>query len=524
LRDALNISAATKNAQIPMQKDPDKKPIVITKTGYMLFLKCPNEFWLSYQKPELFERIDDLKYRHLRQQGYDVQRLVREMSVFRTEPAERTVEFERDFKASGLFARSDIVATTTATGEIEIYEIKSSSKVKDDHIHDVAFQRVVAEANGFTVAKTFVITANPEFIRHGEIDPDELFVISDVTDLVSAIVDETREQIETAFAYLETEPVPSLIDYCNTDRLGCAFIRHHFPDLPERTIFDIPYLANDKRRQLLAEGIVDIVDIPDDFPLSANQRMQVTAARTGEIAIDRSEIEKRIESWEYPLHFLDYETFSYAIPQFDGIKPFQQMCFQYSLHTIAEPGAEVAHAFYLSRTDEDPPRAMAEHLRESLSGNIGTVFVWYEPFEKGRNSEMAEMFPELAGFFEEVNLKTHDLMKIFSDKLYVHPAFNGRSSIKKVLPVLIPELRYDELGINEGMTASISWFHAATWNTLDDAERQTIFADLEEYCEMDTRAMVEIFEVLRKLTKSTEDESRIIDILPGVQLELFSIR
>lgn len=509
-----------------MQKDPEKRQIetVITKTGYMLFLKCPNEFWLSYRNPELFDPVDDIKYRHLRQQGYDVQRLVRQMSVFTTDPAEKSVEFERDFKAPRLFARSDIVAASTATGEIEIYEIKSSSKVKDDHIHDVAFQRVVAEANGFTVAKTFVITANPEFVRHGEIDPDELFVISDVTDLVTAIVDETREQIKTAFAFLETEPVPSLIEYCNTDRLGCAFIRHHFPELPERTIFDITYLANEKRRRLLADGIIDIADIPDDFPLSENQRMQVAAARTGEIAIDRSEIEKRIGSWEYPLHFLDYETFSYAVPPFDGIRPFQQMCFQYSLHTIAEPGGEVAHASYLSRGNEDPPRAMAEHLRRSLSGNIGTVFVWYEPFEKGRNGEMAEMFPDLAPFFEEVNSKTHDLMKIFSDKLYVHPAFNGRSSIKKVLPVLIPELRYDELGISEGMTASISWFHAATWNTLDDAERKTIYSDLEKYCEMDTLAMVEIFKVLRKLAEPTQPERQVIDILPGVQLELFSIR
>ena len=113
---------------------------------------------------------------------------------------------------------------------------------------------------------------------------------------------------------------------------------------------------------------------------------------------------------------------------------------------------------------------------------------------------MAEMYPEFADFFEEVNQKTCDLMKIFSDNLYIHPDFRGRTSIKKVLPVLCPHLSYKELGIGDGMTASISWFRAATWPTLDAAERERIFKDLEKYCELDTWAMVEIFNHLVGLT------------------------
>ncbi|MBK8466767.1 MAG: DUF2779 domain-containing protein [Chloracidobacterium sp.] len=206
-----------------------------------------------------------------------------------------------------------------------------------------------------------------------------------------------------------------------------------------------------------------------------------------------------MSEWEYPLHFLDYETFAYAIPQFDGIKPFQQMCFQYSLHTIDQPGAELRHREYLSRGNDGPPRSVAEHLRDSMSGGIGTVFVWYEAFEKGRNTEMAEMFPDLADFFNEVNAKTYDLMKIFSENLYIHPDFKGKTSIKKVLPVLVPSLSYQELGISEGMAATIKWFRAATWTSMNDAERLTIFNDLQEYCELDTFAMVEIFRVLAAL-------------------------
>ncbi|MGB4988677.1 MAG: DUF2779 domain-containing protein, partial [Pyrinomonadaceae bacterium] len=157
------------------------------------------------------------------------------------------------------------------------------------------------------------------------------------------------------------------------------------------------------------------------------------------------------------------------------------------------------HREFLSPGDDEPPRSVAESLRDAMSDGIGTVFVWYESFEKGRNSEMAEMFPDLADFFNEVNEKTYDLMKIFSENLYVHPDFKGRTSIKKVLPVLVPNLRYDELGIPDGMTATIQWYRAATWPSLSDAERLSIFNNLLEYCDLDTKAMVEIYNVLRSV-------------------------
>jgi hypothetical protein len=112
---------------------------------------------------------------------------------------------------------------------------------------------------------------------------------------------------------------------------------------------------------------------------------------------------------------------------------------------------------------------------------------------------MAAMFPEYAPFFEEVNAHTVDLKKIFSDKLYIHPDFKGRSSIKKVLPVLVPELSYATLGIGDGLTATISWFRAVKWDTMDADTRQKIFDDLEIYCELDTIAMVRIFDVLTGL-------------------------
>jgi len=473
----------------------------LTKTAYLRYLKCPPEFWLDYHQPLLMAEPTTLEYEHLRQQGYAVQQLAKQLKRF-LPSSEFTVDFERPFQNTDFYARSDIAVTENATGLIDLYETKSAASVKDEHLDDTTFQTMVAERNGFTVGRCFVITMNGEYVRRGEIDPEQLFTVSDVTDEVRGRLELTSENARNAIAYLDTIPVPSLADYCADNKLECAFIQQNFPDLPEYTVFDIAFLKNDKRRDLLSQGIVSITDVPDDYPLSDKQRIQVAAAKSGEILIEHEKIAKRADAWEYPLQFLDYETFAYAIPQFDGIRPFQQMCFQYSLHSIDSPGAELRHDFFLSHGEGDPPRALTESLKEAMSGGIGTVFVWYESFEKTRNSEMAEMFPEHAAFYDEVNAKTYDLMKIFSDKLYIHPDFKGRSSIKKVLPVLVPELSYKDLGIGDGMTATISWYRAVKWETLSDDDRQKTFHDLEKYCELDTIAMVEIFRHLAALAPS----------------------
>lgn len=479
-------------------KPTTKMAYRLTKSAYLQFIKCPQEFWLEVHQPLLVASGPiTLEHEHLRQQGYLVESYVKKLARFQSND-EIFVDFQRTFQTSDLWARSDIVVADRETGAVEIYEIKSSSSVKEEHYDDVAFQVVAAERAGYKVKGAFVVTLNNEYVRDGEIDHENLFTVHEITDTVELKRRDTEDRIWLAFEYLKTFPAVSLADYCMDKKLDCKFIQMHFESFPASTVFDLLFLKHEKRRELLRSDIIDIIDIPDDFPLSDKQRTQVEIARSGVARIDGEKIAKILDSFEYPLHFLDYETFAYAVPQFDGVRPFQQMVFQYSLHTIDAPGAEPRHAEFLSRGGGEPAREVATHLRETMGDDIGTVLVWYEAFEKGRNTEMGEMYPEFKAFFDEVNSKTFDLMKIFADGHYIHPEFKGRTSIKKVLPVLVPDLDYKALGISEGLSATIKWFRAAKWETLSDAERETIFQDLLEYCELDTWAMVRIYYELQK--------------------------
>jgi hypothetical protein len=121
--------------------------------------------------------------------------------------------------------------------------------------------------------------------------------------------------------------------------------------------------------------------------------------------------------------------------------------------------------------------------------------VWHESFEKGRNTEMGELFPEFKAFYREVNKRIIDLKIPFSEGWYVHKDFLGSASIKKVLPVLVPELSYTALDIHEGNSAQRLWMETVLEGE-HAAERAKVFQNLDKYCTLDTRAMVRIYEKL----------------------------
>lgn len=469
---------------------------MLTKSAYMDFLRCPREFWLDQHSDERAEL--SLEAQHRREQGYDVQRLAREMSIFKS----GVVNFERRFLSDEFDAKSDVVITDPDTGEISIYEVKSGTSIekKPEYIDDVAFQVMVAESLGFKIAKAYVITVDTSYVRNGAIDVDRLLKVNDVTDAVIAKQTETIANACAAIKYLETEPVPNIAEFCDA-KFDCRFIRRHFPDIPEYNITKIARLHATKRAELLAAGIVDIRDVPTDFKLSDKQRRQVDIACSGETFIDAEAIGEALGNLRYPLHFLDYETFGDAIPKYEGIRPYRQMLFQYSVHTFSVPNAEPQHRFHVSRGHDGvhPVSEMLERLSEDLAGGIGSVVVWHESFEKARNIEGGDLFPEFTEFLNEVNAAIFDLKTVFSNGHYIHPGFRGSASIKRVLPVLCPDLSYETLEIGDGMTASIKWYHMATRRG-DEAELQKIYDDLCAYCHLDTLAMVKIFEVLQGVT------------------------
>jgi hypothetical protein len=272
--------------------------------------------------------------------------------------------------------------------------------------------------------------------------------------------------------------------------------RFIYPELDKYSIYNLSKINANLIGELEDLGIESIGDIPDGIKLTSRQKFQRDSVKKNKPHVDKKKIKEFMDSVKYPLYFLDYETLSSVIPAFDGLSPFQQLPFQYSLHILEKPGAELKHKEYLHKDQTHPAEPLLKRLKEDI-GSEGTILVWYEPFEKGRNTELGELFPEYKDFMEGINARIIDLMTPFSDDWFVDKDFLGSASIKKVLPVLVPELTYKDLDIQEGGSAQRSWMETVLGGK-NKEQKEKIMNDLIEYCKLDTLAMVKIFERLQK--------------------------
>ncbi len=494
--------------------------MTLTKSEYLLFLKHPSWLWLKkYDKtkiPELDANTQVVFDAGHRLEAYAEQLFSGGHTLgfnnyneylslpHRTKQAKEnghTVLFQARYEANNLTCITDIVEFTSPSS-LNLYEVKSGTKVKEENEFDLAFQLTVLESCGYTVDNISIIHVDGDYIRHGDIQPSELLKTVDVTEAVKARREATAKHIASAFKILERNVIPDISP--RHSRLGCmkewVSIFRTLTEVPEMSIYDLTAPSATIIGELEDLDVVLIKDIPNSIKLTDKQARQVAAVKAGAHSVDIPKIKEFLSTLTYPLYFFDYETCKDVIPPFDGVKPHQQVTSQYSLHILEEPGGDIRHTEFIHRTNENPAHSLAASLRKDI-GDTGTILVWYEPFEKSRNTEMAEMLPEYTEFFTQLNDRVIDLMTPFSEGYYVDPRFLGSASIKKVLPVLVPELSYKELEVQEGQTAQRLWMEAVLEGKGSEQEKEKLFQDLLTYCELDTLAMVRIYERLLALTK-----------------------
>jgi len=490
--------------------------MTLTKTDFKEYLLCNKCLWLKKKKPELYTEGEfSLFLKKLIKDGYKVEKYIQQLfptGVFVGGDKEHLIKktqellngtqtiFQATFETDeGLFVKLDILKFNTETNKWDIYEVKASSEIKTDlqhnHIKDITFQTIVAEKAGVDIGDSYIVLVNKKYVRKGPVDINELCVFENVTDIVKEEKENVLKEIDEALEMLKYDDVS--LNECNclykSDGQKCDCFYLFNPKVPEYSVHNV--LRGKKLKLLIDDDIFDIKDIPDDFDLTDPQKDKVTLQKTGRPMIDKLAIVETLSGLQYPVYFLDYETYASPIPLLDGYKTNQNIVFQYSLHKLNEDGT-LDHFEYLADDLEHATSELLKSLKENI-GPTGSVLVWYEIFEKGRNKELAELHPEYREFMEDVNNRVFDLMKVFK-KDYLHPDFQGSASIKKVLPVMLPELSYKGLDIQNGTMALSEWEKMIN-DGLDEDEREEIRKNLLAYCKLDTLAMVEIFNKLKML-------------------------
>ncbi|RED48805.1 DUF2779 domain-containing protein [Seonamhaeicola aphaedonensis] len=487
----------------------------LTKTNFIQYLQCPESLWLLKNKPENYPNGEfSLFLEKLVTEGYEVEAYAQDLfpeglkleSFVSPEKTKAKLSenhshfFQPAFEtAKGALAVIDILEKNQ-DGSYNIYEVKSSTSIhtdkKHNHLKDACFQKYVMTECGYNISKVFIIHLNKEYVKNGEINPNELLEIKDVTDKLDEIYSETVNEINAALNFLTKQIDTSSNCSCieNTRNNHCDAFKYFNPEVRQHSIYEINGIRAKKIIELRDLGVLNIKDIPSDFVLSEKQQLQVVSNIQKKPLIQKDVINETLNSLKFPLHFIDYETFPTAIPKVDGMRPHQHLTFQVSIHTLAEDGM-ISHFEYLADKME-LPKKLIEGM-EQFTGSTGTFVSWYAPFEKKRNEEMASLFPEHKSYLEYINSHMFDLEKLFYTA-YVDYRFLGRTSIKNVLPVLEPELSYKNLEIQNGTMALDTWGRLMLEpESFEDTE--TVKKDLLAYCELDTEAMVRIYQKLKNL-------------------------
>ena len=493
-----------------------------SKSKYCLHIQCPKILWLKKYKPEEFVQDTSVENRMIT--GNVVGDLAMGLFGDYTEVTvldkdgkpdisamlEKTKQCltngvanicEASFNYNGLYCAVDILRKEK--DGYAIYEVKSSTEPKYIYIVDISYQKYVLEKCGVKVTGTYVVNIDSDYLFDGTLDIQKLFKITDVSAMVEDEYNVHSIEAELDFAkrIINSKEEPNFdLDVRCENPYPCGFWKYCSKHLPALSVFDIYRMPFKKCIELYKQGIIEPKDVLAYTKLNALQKQQIDfSLNERQPHIDKNGIKSFLDGLSYPLYFLDFETMQLVIPEYPNSHPYQQITFQYSLHYIESENGELKHKEFLGVSGEDPRRALAEQLVTDIPENA-CVLAYNRGFERGRIKELSKLFPDLADRLMKIHGNIQDLIDPFHHGHYYNKEIGNSFSIKSVLPAMFPddpELDYHNLeGVHNGGEAMTIF---PLIKDMPPAEQEIARRNLLKYCELDTYAMVKIWQKLKEL-------------------------
>jgi predicted RecB family nuclease len=483
----------------------------ISKSQFVAGVQCLKRLYWQVREPGLAAESDASDHA-IMEQGRDVGLLARQLfpggvEVDGSAGLERAIRttrelianrevpaiFEGAFENGGVLVRVDILQRRR-DNRWRLIEVKSTTDLKDHHLEDVAIQSRVVARSGVDLASSCLAHVNRNYVFDGgSIDARRFFKIRNLTRRLEKLQPKLTFQLRAELTSLSLPKAPDIDPgrHC-TNPITCEFYDRCNSPRPGDHIGYLPRLHANAVEELGELGIESIHDIPEDFLLTERQRRACTSVQTGE-AWFSTELGTELGGLKYPSCFIDFESVNPAIPRFPGMRPYDQIPFQWSAHIQREPGAAPEHFEFLAMDPNDPRTEFVSSLCNAL-GERGSIVVYHQ-FEEQRLSELAAWLPEFAERIKNIQGRLWDLLPVVRNHVY-HPAFSGSYSLKYVLPALVPEMSYEGMEVANGQEAGLAW-ERLVHGGLGQVERDGIKKALLDYCGQDTLALVRLLEKLR---------------------------
>lgn len=492
--------------------------VYLSKSRYCKCVQCKKIIWLKKYKPEyavqtaresvlengtrvgelakgLFGKYEDVQFNE------DLNVMIKQTQELMKN--KNNIITEASFEYDNNFCSVDILKNDV--DGVEIYEVKSSTNIHNIYLDDASYQCYVLSNIGLNVKRVCIVYINNQYVRGKELEIDKLFNIEDITKIAKSKQEEIKNNIDMLNKYMEehnenNEPTTDIGMQCS-DPYECEFWNYCTRNLPQPNVFDIAGgMRKEKKFEKYYEGKISFEDLQYEN-LNPKYLEQIDFELNNlEPKIDKDAIVDVMNSLKYPLYFIDYETYQLAVPEFEGTKPYQQLPFQYSLHIIKEKGALIEHKEFLAEIDD---KYFIRHFAESMIKDMpenGSVIIYNKSFEPARNNEIARMYPELKTEMDRINNNVVDFLEPFKQRKYYTKEMHGSASIKAVLPALYPDdpkLDYHKLPVvHNGGEASEAFL---SLKGKSKEEQEKIRHGLLVYCELDTYAMVKIWEKFKEI-------------------------
>lgn len=489
----------------------------LSKSKYLNGLQCPKLLWTQFNHPERIPPPDAAQ-KHIFDTGHEVGDLaqqlypdgievpmnradlpatVRDTEALLNRPAaERVPIYEASFLIDNRYCRVDVLVPVPDEPGAEpdrwdLIEVKSSTRVKDVNVNDVAFQRDTLTRAGVNLRHLYLMHVNTAYVRGQDFDVQQYFQLTDITDRVLNLRDYVPPAVSKMLDIIAGPDPDTPIGKRCTTPYTCPLIPQCWSVLPDNNVTDL-YSGGARAFTWLDQGIFALADLPDDR-LTPLQRIQKETVISGAAHMEPAPLRAWLDELVYPLHHLDFETMNAAVPPFAGVRPYQQLPFQFSLHVQAGPDAEPRHVEFLATEAGDPRPPLIQALH--AIGDRGTILAWNMGFEKGVLNDLAEVFPAEAEWLAGLSKRLADLIVPFRRFWYHHPDQRGSCSLKTVLPALTA-LDYAQLTIADGHHAARAYTDVVYGRMAPEVKDRTV-SQLLAYCRQDTLAMVEILRVLR---------------------------
>jgi hypothetical protein len=501
---------------------------LLSKTLFQAGRECPKRMWLDHHREDLKPRMSLAEEARMRE-GIAVGKLAQRLYpggvtakyVGATDElaAEKTREliesgaetiFEATFVAGDRVVRCDVLRKSPQGGWI-VDEVKATTgpdakkAMKDGHVHDVAYQLAALRKCGIEVTGGGLVVLDKTYAWDGgEHDLERLFARLDLT----ADCETLRKEVEREAVRLGTHLVSPAAPEAeiNTHCKKCDYKAHCLEHTPKDDVMFLPYATRKGTDKLRGQGYRTIREIP--LGVLTDKRMAPThrVLTSGEPWVCAG-LDAALDAIVLPAAFIDFESCQPAVPAYPGTNPYQQVCFQWSAHLVSLPlvrgrggveggDLEVEHREYLHSDAFDPRPEFCRTLWDAVK-NAKTLVI-YSAFETTQVRKMAEAgIPFAAELLAKLENDTVDLEKIVANHVCLEE-FRFRTSIKTVLPALVPTMSYKGMAIADG-TAAMTEFRRMIDPTTDPVRAAQIRTDLLAYCKQDTLAMVEIYRALRRM-------------------------